>query len=75
MTSVLYKFKHEFELPTDLCGRLIGRHGSNVKDIRDKTGAIVTVRPHPVEPSLKQVYVVAKAEESIKQAMAEIRKK
>ncbi|XP_003740132.1 KH domain-containing protein akap-1 [Galendromus occidentalis] len=75
VTSVLYKFKHEFELPADLCGRLIGRHGANVKDIRDRTGAIVTVRPHPIDISLKQVYVVGKLEESVKLAMAEIRKK
>lgn len=43
-TPVLY----QFEFPTELCGRLIGKQGRNIKELRDKTGAKIFLKPLPV---------------------------
>lgn len=43
---------HQFVIPQTLVGLLIGKHGSFVTQIKDKTGACVYVRRHP--DSVKQ---------------------
>lgn len=43
---------HQFIIPQTLVGLLIGKHGSFVTQIKDKTGACVYVRRHP--DSVKQ---------------------
>jgi A-kinase anchor protein 1 len=43
----------EFIIPQSLVGKLIGKHGSSVTNIKDKTGAHVVVRKHPSNNKLK----------------------
>ncbi|XP_044271689.1 KH domain-containing protein akap-1 [Tribolium madens] len=44
---------YEFIIPQSLVGKLIGKHGSSVANIKDKTGAQVLVRKHPTNNKLK----------------------
>lgn len=44
---------YEFIIPQSLVGKLIGKHGSSVANIKDKTGAHVIVRKHPTNSKLK----------------------
>jgi A-kinase anchor protein 1 len=37
----------EFDFPSDLCGRLIGRAGKNINVIKNKSGAEITLRKQP----------------------------
>ncbi|KAG8176426.1 hypothetical protein JTE90_008558 [Oedothorax gibbosus] len=50
-------YVHEFELPQQLCGRLIGKHGKHVKSIKDQSNANVFIKRHPYDPQLKIVVV------------------
>ena len=38
---------HEFDFPTDLCGRLIGKFGKNINILKNKSGAEISVRRKP----------------------------
>ena len=38
---------YEFDFPSNLCGRLIGRMGKNINLIKDKTGADVYLKRKP----------------------------
>ncbi|KAJ8950430.1 hypothetical protein NQ318_003706 [Aromia moschata] len=44
---------YEFVIPQNLVGKLIGRHGSFVTHIRDKTNAHILVKKHPTNNKLK----------------------
>lgn len=35
---------YQFDFPSDLCGRLIGKQGRNVLSIREKSGADIVVK-------------------------------
>lgn len=50
-------FVYEFELPQELCGRLIGRQGKHVKSIKERTNANVFIKRHPFDVNLKTVVV------------------
>lgn len=39
---------YEFEIPEELCGKLIGKHGKSVREIHDKTGATVCIEAEKV---------------------------
>ncbi|XP_064460533.1 A-kinase anchor protein 1, mitochondrial-like isoform X1 [Ornithodoros turicata] len=65
---------YEFELPQDLCGRLIGRGGRNVAAIKDQSNANVFVRRHPFNPKLK-LCAVEGTQGEVKMALEMIRKK
>lgn len=43
----------EFNFPTDLCGRLIGRNGRNVQHIKEQSGASVIITSNPVSPDFQ----------------------
>jgi len=38
---------YEFDFPSNLCGRLIGRMGKNINSIKDKTGADIFLKRKP----------------------------
>ncbi|OQR68331.1 hypothetical protein BIW11_12981 [Tropilaelaps mercedesae] len=63
----------EFELPSELCGRLIGREGCTVKSLKNSTGATITVRAHLTQQNLKTVYVIGAAGD-VEAALQGIRK-
>lgn len=44
---------YEFVIPQHLVGRLIGRNGSYIHDIKDNTHAIIYIKRHPDTPKLK----------------------
>ncbi|GBM27882.1 A-kinase anchor protein 1, mitochondrial [Araneus ventricosus] len=50
-------FVYEFELPQELCGRLIGKHGKHVKSIKDRSHTNVYIKRHPYNQQLKLVVV------------------
>lgn len=35
---------YQFDFPTDLCGQLIGRHGHNIRQIKEISGASIIIR-------------------------------
>ncbi|XP_028130291.1 KH domain-containing protein akap-1 [Diabrotica virgifera virgifera] len=44
---------YEFVIPQSLVGKLIGRHGCFVTQIKDKTNALIIVRAHPTNNKMK----------------------
>lgn len=50
-------FVYEFDLPQELCGRLIGKQGKHVKSIKERTNANVFIKRHPFDSNLKTVVV------------------
>lgn len=52
VTSTLPTF-YEFVIPQSLVGKLIGRNGSFVSQIRNTTNASIIVRPHPTNNKMK----------------------
>lgn len=65
---------YEFELPQELCGRLIGQRGRYVNLIKNKTNASISVKRHPFNPELKLCAVLG-TEEDISAALMLIRKR
>jgi hypothetical protein len=48
-----YAIIHQFELPADLVGRVIGRKGVTINDIKARSRANITVYLHPFAPDLR----------------------
>ncbi|XP_055946043.1 uncharacterized protein LOC129976468 [Argiope bruennichi] len=67
-------FVYEFELPQELCGRLIGKHGKHVKSIKDRSHTNVYIKRHPYDPQLK-VVVVEGNRADVTEALEIIRRK
>ncbi|RWS00811.1 uncharacterized protein B4U79_09194, partial [Dinothrombium tinctorium] len=44
---------YQFELPQELCGRLIGKQGHYVNSIKNETNARVVINRHPYTPYIK----------------------
>lgn len=44
---------YEFVIPQTLVGRLIGKHGSFVTEIKERTHAHILIRKHPTSNKLK----------------------
>ena len=44
---------HQFELPSDLVGRLIGKKGFTIKDIKAKSRANIQVYLHPFSEEMR----------------------
>lgn len=69
-TPVLY----QFEFPTELCGRLIGKQGRNIKELRDKTGAKIFLKPSPVSTKY-QLCIIDGLPKSIEQTIDIIKRR
>ncbi|CAL1298287.1 unnamed protein product [Larinioides sclopetarius] len=67
-------FVYEFELPQELCGRLIGKHGKHVKSIKDRSHTNVYIKRHPYNQQLKLV-VVEGSRADVTEALEIIRRK
>lgn len=65
---------YEFELPQELCGRLIGKQGKYVKYIKERSNSNVLIKRHPFNPQLKLV-VVEGTRSDVNNALELIRKK
>ncbi|KAJ9574991.1 hypothetical protein L9F63_007819, partial [Diploptera punctata] len=65
---------YEFVLPQHLVGRLIGRHGCFVHQIKTKTNANILIKRHPETPKLK-ICAVEGAQADIESALEMIRQK
>ncbi|GIX82311.1 hypothetical protein CEXT_522782 [Caerostris extrusa] len=68
------QFIYEFELPQELCGRLIGKQGKHVKSIKDRSNANVYIKRHPFDPQLK-IVVVEGSYTDVTEALGLIRRK
>lgn len=68
------QYIYEFELPQELCGRLIGKHGKHVKSIKDRSHADVYIKRHPYDPQLK-IVVVEGSRSEVNEALEIIRRK
>lgn len=51
--DVLLSSVYEFVLPQHLVGRLIGRHGCFVQEIKKNTNASILIKRHPDTQKLK----------------------
>ncbi|XP_035212876.1 A-kinase anchor protein 1, mitochondrial-like isoform X2 [Stegodyphus dumicola] len=65
---------YEFELPQELCGRLIGKHGKHVKSIKERSNANVYIKRHPYDPQLK-IVAVQGSQSDVNNALEIIRRK
>lgn len=65
---------YQFEFPTDLCGRLIGKQGRNIKELRDKTGAKIFLKPLAVSTKY-QLCIIDGLPKSIEKALELIKKR
>ncbi len=65
---------YRFEFPADLCGRLIGKAGKNIKGIRNRSGAKVTLLDMPEDETL-QICVVEGFQSQIDAALKDIQRK
>lgn len=65
---------YEFEIPQDLCGRLIGRQGKHVNYIKSCSNANVFIKRHLFNPRMK-LCAIEGTEADIKTALHLIRKK
>ena len=45
--------RFEFNFPSELCGRLIGRGGKNIQHIKEQSGATVTLSSNPFTPEFQ----------------------
>lgn len=69
-----YSIIYEFEIPQELCGRLIGRQGKHVKYIKNCSNASVIIKRHPFSKDFKLCDVEGTSEE-IRSALQLIRKR
>ena len=46
-SAEVLKILYQFELPTELCGMLIGKQGNFVKSIIGNSGALINIDDHP----------------------------
>jgi A-kinase anchor protein 1 len=38
---------YQFAFPSELCGRLVGKHGKNINEVKDRSGAQITLVRQP----------------------------
>lgn len=65
---------YQFEFPTKLCGRLIGKSGKNIRELKDKTGAKVVLKNVPYSTT-HQICVVEGLRGEVDGALAYIKRK
>ncbi|XP_063969612.1 A-kinase anchor protein 1, mitochondrial-like [Lytechinus pictus] len=65
---------YQFEFPSKLCGRLIGKSGKNIRELKDKTGAKVILKNVPYSTT-HQICVVEGLRGEVDGALAYIKKK
>ncbi|XP_070572826.1 A-kinase anchor protein 1, mitochondrial-like [Ptychodera flava] len=65
---------YEFEFPTKLCGRLIGKGGKNMKQLRDKSGAWVVLKKLQFDTRY-QLCVITGSQSAVDLALAMITEK
>lgn len=66
---------HEFVIPQGLVGRLIGRHGTFVHQIKDKTNANILIKRHPENVKAMKVCSIEGTQNEIDSALDMIREK
>lgn len=66
---------HEFVIPQTLVGRLIGRHGTFVHQIKDKTNANILIKRHPENVKAMKVCSIEGMQGEIEAALDMIRDK
>lgn len=65
---------YEFVLPQSIVGRLIGRHGASLHEIRSSTGTNIFIKRHPETNKLK-ICAIEGTQQDIDKALAKIRQK
>uniref|UniRef100_A0A0A9YJ96 A-kinase anchor protein 1, mitochondrial n=1 Tax=Lygus hesperus TaxID=30085 RepID=A0A0A9YJ96_LYGHE len=65
---------YEFLLPQGIVGRLIGRHGASLHEIRSSTGTNIFIKRHPETNKLK-ICAIEGTQQDIDKALAKIRQK
>ncbi|GFO01165.1 A kinase anchor protein 1, mitochondrial [Plakobranchus ocellatus] len=64
----------DFNMPADLCGRFIGRHGKNINYLKSKTGASISLTNNPFTAEF-QICQVAGSQTEVDSVLAMIRRK
>ncbi|KAF6204352.1 hypothetical protein GE061_002693 [Apolygus lucorum] len=65
---------YEFVLPQGIVGRLIGRHGASLHEVRSSTGTNIFIKRHPETNKLK-ICAIEGTQQDIDKALAKIRQK
>ena len=54
-TAIPGSIIYEFDFPSPLCGKLIGKSGRNINTVKEQCGADISVQRHPFTPDLQIV--------------------
>ncbi|KAI0220716.1 A-kinase anchor protein 1, mitochondrial [Lamellibrachia satsuma] len=65
---------YEFDFPSELCGRLIGRNGKNINILKDRSGIEITIKRKPYTKEL-QVVCLEGTQKQIDAALEQIKKR
>lgn len=65
---------YEFDFPSELCGRLIGRNGKNINILKDRSGVEITIKRKPYTKEL-QVVCLEGTQKQIDAALEQIQKR
>ncbi|XP_033747713.1 KH domain-containing protein akap-1-like [Pecten maximus] len=68
------KESYEFNFPTQFCGRLIGKHGKNIQQLKERSGANISLSNHPYTPDF-QICLVEGTQKQIDDALKIIGRK
>ncbi|XP_050410418.1 A-kinase anchor protein 1, mitochondrial [Patella vulgata] len=66
--------RYEFNFPSELCGRLIGRQGKNINAIKEQAAASVSLQNNPFTPEF-QICIVEGTQTEVEKALSLIRQK
>ncbi|XP_067685856.1 A-kinase anchor protein 1, mitochondrial-like [Haliotis asinina] len=66
--------RYEFNFPSELCGRLIGKNGRNINLVKERSGANIALKNNPCTPNF-QICVIEGMQSEIDKALVQIRKK
>ncbi|XP_060067283.1 KH domain-containing protein akap-1-like isoform X2 [Ylistrum balloti] len=68
------KQSYEFHFPSQFCGRLIGKYGKNIQQLKERSGANISLSNHPYTPDF-QICLVEGTQKQIDDALKVIGRK
>ncbi|XP_041349946.1 A-kinase anchor protein 1, mitochondrial-like [Gigantopelta aegis] len=66
--------RYEFNFPSELCGRLIGKFGKNINYLKELSGAHISLKNNPFTPDF-QICLIEGKQAEVDKALVNIRKK
>jgi len=67
-SALIYNFKLDFEVPREFVGALIGKGGSNISDMKQRSGASIQVSKDTTSTGSTPVQITCKSEHNLNEA-------